>query len=83
MVDLATANGTTVAATLGRSVVLSSNDPTKWTATVADESVATFVAGHDDGSATFNPALELKAAGTSKVTLTDGTSTVTFTLVVS
>ena len=83
MVDQTTLDGKTVETKVGRMVVFTAADPTKWTGTVADTKVATFQAGKNDGSATFNPGLVPIAAGTTKVTVTDGTTTVTFTLVVS
>jgi len=83
MVDLATAEGGTVEVTLSTTVVFPVDNVTEWSATVADPSVVEFVAGTDDGSAVFNPGLTPLAAGTTEVTLTDGTSTVTFTVVVT
>lgn len=83
MVDQTTLDGKTIETTVGRLVVLTAADPTKWTATVEDTKVATFQAGKNDGSATFNPGLVPVAPGTTKVTVTDGTTTVTFTLVVA
>ena len=53
---------------------------------VADTEVATFVAGHDDGSATFNPGVEAVAPGTTKVTMTNsngGIQPLEFTVVVT
>ena len=53
---------------------------------VADSKVATFVAGHDDGSATFNPGVEAVAPGTTKVTMTNsdgGIQPLEFTVVVT
>ncbi|MFM8528787.1 MAG: hypothetical protein ACKOD2_03760 [Ilumatobacteraceae bacterium] len=83
MVDLASAGGTTVTVPLGNVVILNSETPTAWTATIADPSIASFTAGGSDGSATFNPGLTPLGAGTTEVTVTDGTSTVTFTLTVT
>jgi hypothetical protein len=83
MVDQATLDGRTVETRLGRIVVFAAPNPTKWTATVADPSIATFTPGRSDGSAVYNPSLAPLASGTTKVTITDGTTTATFTLVVS
>lgn len=53
---------------------------------VADESVAVFVPGREDGSAEFNPGVEAVRAGTTTVVLTNedgGIQPVTFTVTVS
>jgi hypothetical protein len=83
IVDVNEIDGTTVSVPLGNVVVVNADDPTAWTATVADASVATFTPGSDDGSATFNPGFAPVQAGTTEVTMTDGTTTVTFTLEVT
>lgn len=83
MVDLASVGGTTVTVPLGNVVILGTDTPDAWTATIADPAVASFTAGGTDGSATFNPGLTPMGAGTTEVTLTDGTTTVTFTLTVT
>lgn len=83
MVDVTTAGGSTVEVSLSTSVVFPVDDVTAWSATVADPTVVEFVAGTDDGSAVFNPGLTPLAAGTTEVTLTDGSTTVTFTVVVT
>lgn len=85
VVDVSSADGTTVETTVSRVIDLDvgDTDVTAWTATIADPAVLTFVAGTDDGSATFNPGLTPTAAGSTAVTLTDGTTTVEFTVDVS
>ena len=83
IVDVDAIDGTTVSVPLSNVVVIDTDTPTSWTATVADPSVASFTPGSDDGSASFNPGLKPLAAGTTTVTLTDGTTTVTFTLEVT
>lgn len=48
---------------------------------VSDTSIAEFVAGHDDGSAVFNPGITAKSPGTTKVVLSNddgGIQDVTF-----
>lgn len=53
---------------------------------VADESVAIFVPGREDGGAEFNPGVEAVGAGTTAVVLTNedgGIQPVTFTVTVS
>jgi hypothetical protein len=57
-----------------------------YTGTVADRAVAEFVAGRDDGSATFNPGVLAQAAGTTSVTMTNkdgGIQPLEFTVVVT
>jgi ABC-type Fe3+-hydroxamate transport system substrate-binding protein len=54
-----------------------------WTATVADSAILAFAAGGTDGSAIFNPGFEALGVGTTDVTMTDGTTTVMFTVNVS
>jgi len=80
IVDVTELDGTTVSVPLGNVVVVNADDPTAWTANVADAGIATFTPGSDDGSATFNPGFAPVQAGTTEVTMTDGTTTVTFTL---
>lgn len=83
MVDVTTAEGTTVEVTMNSTVVFPVEDVAAWSATVADPSVVAFTAGKDDGSAMFNPGLTPLATGSTEVTLTDGTTTVTFTVTVT
>lgn len=83
IVDATGLDGSTVSVPLGNVVVVNADDPTAWTATIADPAIATFTAGSDDGSATFNPGFAPVQAGTTEVTMTDGTTTVTFTLEVT
>lgn len=83
IVDVATANGTTVRAGAGNNVVLKANNPVSWKGTVANPSVATFVPGRSDGSATYNPGLTDLHTGSTDVTMTDGSQTVTFKLEVT
>ncbi len=83
IVDADSIDGTTVSVPLSNVVVIDTDTPTSWTATVADPAVASFTPGSDDGTASFNPGLKPLAAGTTTVTLTDGTTTVTFTLEVT
>lgn len=42
-----------------------------YTGTVSDRAVAEFVAGKDEGSATFNPGVRALSAGTTTVTMTN------------
>lgn len=83
MVDVATAEGSTVEVRLSTSVVFPVDNVADWSATVADPTVVEFVAGSDDGSAVFNPGLTPLAVGSTEVTVTDGSSTVTFTVTVT
>jgi len=83
MADVTTVDGTTVEVALTRTLVISAAEPTKWTATVADPTILTFTAGTSDGSATFNPGFTPLKAGSTEVTMTDGATTVTFTVTVT
>ena len=83
MADITTVDGTTVEVALSRVLVISAAETSKWTANVADPSVLSFVAGTDDGSAATNPGFTPLKAGTTKVTMTDGSTTVTFTVTVT
>ena len=83
MADITTVDGTTVEVALSRVLVISAADSAKWTANVADPSVLTFVAGTDDGSSATNPGFTPLKAGSTEVTMTDGATTVTFTVTVT
>lgn len=83
MADITTVDGTTVEVALTRVLVISAEEPTAWSATVADPGVLTFEAGTSDGGAEFNPGFTPLKAGTTEVTMTDGTTTVTFTVTVT
>ena len=76
-------DGTTVSVPLDSAVDLTADEPEAWTGTVTDESIAEFIPGGDEGSATFNPGLKPLATGTTEVQLTDGASDITFTLEVT
>ncbi|MDF2444671.1 MAG: hypothetical protein JWR01_2874 [Subtercola sp.] len=71
--DLASIDGSTVTVPLNNVVVLESGDVkvTVWTGSVSDPKVAEFVAGKDDGSATFNPGIQPLAVGGTSVSVTD------------
>ncbi|WP_152030811.1 hypothetical protein [Agromyces aureus] len=87
IVDLGDADGTTVEVALGNSIDLVGDDEhsTAWTADIADPSIVEFVAGHDDGSAQFNPGLTATAVGETEVSLSndDSGDEVAFTVVVT
>ena len=87
IVDIGSIDGTTVEVPVGGFVDLTGDDETftAWEATVADESVAVFIPGGDDGSAQFNPGLEAIAVGSTEVTLdnTESMDSVTFTVEVT
>jgi hypothetical protein len=86
IVDLDTVDGTTVNVPAGGHVDLTGDKTTytDWTAKIADPSVVAFVPGRNTGSASFDPGLEAKSAGTTQVTLTNSSTSksVTFTVVV-
>jgi hypothetical protein len=83
MADITTVDGTTVEVSLGRVLVISADDPAAWSATIADQSVLSFQAGTVDGDASFNPGFTPLKAGSTEVTMTDGTTTMTFTVTVT
>lgn len=76
-------DGTTVQVPLSNMLVIQAAEPTAWTGTVADATIAEFVPGNDDGSAVFNPGVKPLAVGSTQVTITDGTTTHTFTVEVT
>ena len=82
IVDVTTLEGQTVE--VGEGNFIDVNVPTDsealWTATVADPMLLTFTAGGTDGSAVFNPGFEALGVGKTDVTMTDGTTTVKFTV---
>ena len=84
IVDLASADGTTVTVAVGGVVDLTGggDDVAAWSAEIADPAVVSFTPGRDDGSATFNPGLTGLAEGSSEVTLTNGAGGDTVTLTV-
>lgn len=83
MVGTDVLEGTTVQVPITNTIVINAENPTNWTGTVSDTSIATFVPGHDDGSATFNPAIKPLKAGTTTVTITNGSTTINFTVQVN
>ena len=84
VVDLASADGTTVTVAVGGIIDLTGggDDVADWSAEIADPAVVTFTPGRDDGSATFNPGLTGVAEGSSEVTLTNSSSGDVVTLTV-
>ena len=76
-------DGATLQVPLTNMLVIQAEDPTAWTGTVADAGIAEFVAGRDDGSAVFNPGVRPLSVGSTQVTITDGTTTITFTVEVT
>lgn len=81
-------DGTTVQVPLTNTVDLvtaDGDDVTAWSAEIADDTIAEFVRGKEDGGATFNPGLTPLAAGTTDVVLTNTTTgeKVAFTLEVT
>ncbi len=65
--------GSTVEVPLNSTLVINTGDLAvdSYTAQVTDSSIAEFVQGKDDGSASFNPGFEPKAVGETDVTLTN------------
>ena len=82
IVDVADLDGTTVDVQEGNfiDVNVPMDSEALWTAKIADDMILSFTAGGTDGSAVFNPGFEALGVGTTEVTMTDGTTTVTFTV---
>ena len=68
MIDPATTSEISVRIT--RTIVLTVADPGKWSATIADPTIAIFVAGGDQGSYTNNPGIKPLAVGSTTATIT-------------
>jgi len=85
--DLNSIDGTTVEVKVGGHIDLTGDSTTykDWTGEVSDPKVAEFVAGKDEGGASFNPGIVGLAAGEATVKMTNSTSnkTVTFTVKVT
>ena len=80
--------GSTVGLVVGQVLNIDTGDLAvdSYSGTVEDPSVAEFVQGGDDGSATFNPGVRALAEGTTEVTLQNsdgGIQNVTFTVEVT
>ena len=71
--DVNDLQGATVDLVVGQALNIDTGDLAvdSYTGEVADPSVAEFVPGRDDGSATFNPGVTALAAGTTEVTMTN------------
>jgi hypothetical protein len=82
IVDVADLDGTTIDVQEGNfiDVNVPKDSEALWTAKIADDMILSFTAGGTDGSAVFNPGFEALGVGTTEVTMTDGTTTVTFTV---
>ena len=82
--DLKTINGTTIDATVGRTIDLTGDDATfdQWTATTSTPGIVTFTKGYTKDGASYNPGLTVDAAGKTDVTLTNSKTgeTVKFTV---
>jgi hypothetical protein len=65
--------GATVELVVGQTLNINTGDLAvdSYSGEVSDPAVAEFVAGRDDGSATFNPGVQALAAGTTEVTMTN------------
>lgn len=87
IVDITEIDGTTIEVTKGNVIDITGDDETftDWTGKVADEKIAEFTPGKDDGSAQFNPGVTGLSAGHTEVTLDNATSgeTITFTVEVT
>lgn len=83
--DVNDLQGATVDLVVGQVLNINTGDLAveSYSGTVADPSVAEFVPGRDDGSATFNPGVEALAVGSTEVVLSNsdgGIQDVTFTV---
>jgi hypothetical protein len=87
IVDINEIEGTTVEVARGNVIDLTGDDDTflEWSGKVADEKIAEFTPGKDDGSAQFNPGVTGLSTGQTEVTLDNAASgeTVTFTVEVT
>ena len=64
-------------------IAVGDSDPALWTATVATPGVVDFYPGGPDGASIVNPGFAALAEGATSVTMTDGTTTLTFTITVT
>ena len=80
-VDVANLEGTTVDVQEGNFIYVNvpKDSEALWTATIADEMILSFSPGGTDGSSVSTPGFNALAVGTTKVTMTDGMTTVNFT----
>jgi hypothetical protein len=85
--DLNSIDGKTVDMKVGNNIDLTGDSTTykDWTGEISDPKVAEFIAGKDEGGASFNPGVKALATGEATVKLTNSTSnkTVTFTIKVT
>lgn len=87
-VDVNDLQGSTVEVAMNQALNINTGDLAvdSYTADIADPSIAEFVQGRDDGSATFNPGFTPKKIGETEITMTNeqgGIQPVEFTLVVT
>jgi hypothetical protein len=80
MIDPLTTSEVSVRIT--RTIVLTVADPGKWSATIADPTIAIFVAGGDQGSYTNNPGIKPLAVGSTTATITSNDGQI-FTLAIT
>lgn len=88
IVEIAEVDGTTVEVPLGNVLVLATAKDAPvigWSAEIADDTIAAFKPGSEEGGASFNPGIEPRAEGTTEVTLRDSSTseTIAFTLTVT
>ena len=85
VVESSDLEGQQLQATVGQfvDIVVGDSDPALWTATVATPGVVEFYSGGPDGAAIVNPGFAALAEGATSVTMTDGTTTLTFTITVT
>jgi len=85
IVESSALEGQNIETTVGQfiDVVVGDSDPALWTATVATPGVVEFLPGGPDGASIMNPGFAVLMEGTTAVTMTDGTTTINFTVTVT
>lgn len=85
VVESADLDGQQLAASVGQFIDINvgDSDPALWSATAETPGVVEFFAGGPDGASIVNPGFAALAVGATSVTMTDGTTTLTFTIAVS
>jgi hypothetical protein len=76
------ATSTTATVKVGWFVVFKLDDPSAWTMSADKPELVELTPGTDDGSVVTNPGARALAAGTGKVTLVNGSTTLVYTLTI-
>ena len=85
VVESADLDGQQLAATVGQFIDINvgDSDPALWTATAETPGVVEFYSGGPDGASSVNPGFAGLTVGATSVTMTDGVTTLTFTITVT